>query len=78
MFEIANATNRLLAEHFGIKAEQCTCPEEKLIVRSFTGRVLDQMREGFLETQCITCGKYHRYDLGDCFTLRNRREIHPN
>jgi RNase P subunit RPR2 len=59
-------------------AMPCECPESALIIRSYAGRVLDQMREGYLETSCTFCGRYHRYDLGDCFVLGSRREIQPS
>lgn len=56
----------------------CECPESALIIRSYAGRVLDQMREGYLEASCTFCGRYHRYCLCDCFTLGSRREIYPH
>ena len=53
----------------------CDCPEENLVLRGSTVRVLDQMRMGYLVAQCAVCTRHYRYEIGDCFVLGKRREI---
>jgi hypothetical protein len=58
--------------------EPCPCRESDMIVRSYLGVVMDQMRQGYVETQCSRCTRVHRFAVNDCFTVGHRIRIVAN